>query len=107
MLELNKETFEQEVLKAEGPVLVDFWSPSCVPCKELFPHIEALSEVYGGEIKFCKLDTSAARRLAIGQKVLGLPTITLYLNGEKHKELVKEEATKEAVEAMIKTYLGK
>lgn len=106
MLELNKETFEAEVLKAEGPVLVDFWSPSCVPCKELYPYIEEFSKIYGDKIKFCKLDTSAARRLAIGQKVLGLPTITLYENGEKQKELVKEEATKEAVEAMIKDYLG-
>lgn len=47
MLELNKENFEQEVLKAEGYVLVDYWSPSCEPCKALMPHIHDLENIYG------------------------------------------------------------
>lgn len=57
---------------------------------------------YEDKVKFCKLNTSKARRLAISQKVLGLPTIILYKDGEKLEEVVKDDATKENIEAMIK-----
>jgi thioredoxin 1 len=76
MLALIKTHFQQEVLEAEGFVLVDYWSDGCEPCKALLPDIEALSEAYGDKVKFAKLNTTGARRLAISQKVLGLPTIT-------------------------------
>ena len=71
MLELTKETFEEEVLKAEGKVLVDFYGDGCVPCQALMPHVHELAEQYGDKIKFCALNTTKARRLAIAQKVLG------------------------------------
>lgn len=105
MILCDKTTFEAEVLQAEGPVLVDFFGDGCVPCAALMPHVEALSEKYGEKIKFCKLNTSQARRLAIGQKVMGLPAIALYKGGEKVEELVKDEATPEAIEAMLQKYL--
>lgn len=105
MLELNKENFEEEVLNAEGLVLVDFWGDSCEPCKELMPDIEALSEKYGDEIKFSKLNTSKARRLAISQRVLGLPTIILYRNGEKIEEVNRDNANKEYIEESIKKHI--
>ena len=75
MIEVNKANFEEEVLKAEGLVMVDFWSPSCEPCKELLPDVHQLAEKYAGQAKFCSLDTTGNKRLAISQKVLGLPTI--------------------------------
>ena len=105
MLEVDKNTFEAEVLQAEGYVLVDFYGDGCVPCEALMPHIHALAEKYGDKIKFAALNTSKARRLAIGQKVLGLPTVVMYKDGEKLEELVVEAATKESVEAMIKKYI--
>jgi thioredoxin 1 len=105
MLELNKENFEEEVLNAEGLVLVDFWGDSCEPCKELMPDIEALSEKYGDKIKFSKLNTSKARRLAISQRVLGLPTIILYRNGEKIEEVNRDNANKEYIEEAIKKHI--
>ncbi|KPU27071.1 thioredoxin [Caloranaerobacter sp. TR13] len=105
MLEVNKETFEAEVLNAEGYVLVDFWGKSCEPCKALLPHVEELAEKYGDKMKFCKLDTSSARRLAIKQRVLGLPTIAIYKDGEKIDELTKEDATPANIEEMIKKYV--
>ena len=105
MLELNKENFEEEVLNAEGLVLVDFWGDSCEPCKELMPDIEALSEKYGDKIKFSKLNTSKARRLAISQRVLGLPTIILYRNGEKIEEVNRDNANKEYIEEVIKKHI--
>ncbi|MCL1992712.1 MAG: thioredoxin family protein [Spirochaetes bacterium] len=107
MLLVDKDTFQAEVLEAPGLVLVDYFGDGCVPCQALLPDVEALAEQYGGELKFVKLNTSGARRLAITQKVLGLPTITLYKGGEKLEELTKDDAVKEKIEAMIKKALGK
>ncbi|HHT62884.1 MAG: thioredoxin TrxA [Bacillota bacterium] len=100
MVELTKENFEAEVLKAEGLVMVDFWSQKCEPCKALMPSIHELAEKYSDKAKFCSLDTTGNKRLAISQKVLGLPTIAFYKNGEKIAELVKD-FTIEDVEAKL------
>ena len=102
MIAVDKETFQAEVLEAQGTVLVDFYGEGCGPCEALMPDIEALAEQYGNEIKFFKLNTSSARRLSIAQRVLGLPTIAIYKNGAKVAELTKEDATKENIEDMIK-----
>lgn len=104
MLELDKTTFEPEVLQSEGYTLVDFYGEGCVPCAALMPHVHEYAEKYGDKIKFTALNTTHARRVAIGQKVLGLPVIAIYKDGEKVEELVKEDATKEAVEEMIVKY---
>ncbi|WDV47066.1 thioredoxin family protein [Clostridiaceae bacterium M8S5] len=105
MLALDKTNFEQEVLNAEGYVLVDFWSEGCEPCKALMPSVVELSEKYDGNMKFTKLDTTKARRLAIKQRVLGLPTIAIYKDGEKIDEVTKDDATATNIEEMIKKYL--
>ena len=105
MLELDKNTFEAEVLQAEGTVLVDYYGDGCVPCAALMPHVHGFAEVYGDKIKFCALNTTKARRLAISQKILGLPVIAIYRNGEMIDSRVKEEATPESVEEMIKKYI--
>ena len=105
MLELDKNTFEAEVLQAEGTVLVDYYGDGCVPCAALMPHVHGFAEVYGDKIKFCALNTTKARRLAISQKILGLPVIAIYKNGEIIDSRVKEEATPESVEEMIKKYV--
>lgn len=105
MFELDKENFEAEVLQAEGYILVDFFGDGCEPCKALMPSVESLSEKYGDRIKFTKLNTSKARRLAIGQKIMGLPVIALYKDGEKVEELIKDDATEAAMEAMIQKYI--
>ncbi|NLY87156.1 MAG: thioredoxin [Clostridiales bacterium] len=105
MLELDKTTFEPEVLQAEGYVVVDFYGNGCVPCEALMPHVHALADEYGDKLKFCALNTSKARRCAISQKVLGLPTVVVYKDGEKLEELIKEDATPEAVKAMVEKYI--
>ena len=104
MLELNKENFQEEVLESSGYVLVDFWSPSCEPCKALMPHVEKFEEEYGEKVKFTALDITKARRVAIGQKVLGLPVIAIYKDGEKIDSVVADGADKNSVEDMIKKY---
>ena len=105
MLEVDKVTFEAEVLQAEGKVLVDFYGDGCVPCAALMPHIRKFAETYGDKIKFCGLNTTKARRLAISQKVLGLPVIAIYEGGVMIDSCVKDDATPENVEAMIKKYI--
>jgi len=105
MLALDKETFQAEVKDAKGYVLVDYWSESCEPCKALMPDIQALAEKYESQIKFAKLDTAKARRLAISERVLGLPTIALYKDGEKISEVTKDDASMGSIEAMIKNNL--
>ena len=101
MLELNKENFEAEVLQAPGITMVDFWSPKCEPCQALMPEVTALAEKYDGKIKFCKVNAIENRRLALSQKVLGLPVIAFYKGGEKIKELTGE-VTGDKVEEAIK-----
>ena len=104
MLELDKNTFEAEVLQAEGTVLVDYYGDGCVPCAALMPHVHAFAEKYT-TLKFCSLNTTKARRLAISQKVMGLPVIAIYEGGAMIDSLVKDDATPENVEAMIKKYI--
>ena len=104
MLEVDKTTFEAEVLQAPGKVVVDFYGDGCVPCAALMPHVHEFAEKYGATLKFCALNTTKARLLAISQKILGLPVIAVYENGEMIDSCVKDDATPENVEAMIKKY---
>ena len=104
MLEVDKNTFEAEVLQAPGKVVVDFYGDGFVPCADLMPHVHEFAEKYGATLKFCALNTTKARRLAISQKILGLPVIAVYENGEMIDSCVKDDATPENVEAMIKKY---
>ena len=66
------------------------------------PTVEALSEKYGEQLKFTKINTTKARRLAISEKILGLPVIAIYKDGAKVDEVIKDDATEENIEAMIK-----
>lgn len=105
MIEVDKNTFEEEVLKADGYVFVDFYGDGCVPCQALMPNVHEFADTYGDKMKFTALNTTKARRLAISQKVLGLPVMAIYKDGEKIDEVVKDDATEESIEAMIKKYL--
>ncbi|MCE5197204.1 MAG: thioredoxin family protein [Negativicutes bacterium] len=101
MVALTKETFDAEVREFPGAVLVDFWSPKCDPCMALLPSVEQLAEEWEGKVKFCKVNALENRRLCIKEKVLGLPTIQFYKNGEKLNELTKDDATEENIKAEL------
>ena len=103
MIEINKDNFDQEVLQSDKPVIVDFWGPKCGPCLALLPKVEELAKEYEGKVKFCKVDTSANRRLAISQNVMGLPTVVLYKNGQKVKELARD-VTEMILKIIQRTY---
>jgi thioredoxin 1 len=106
MLELNKDNFEAEVTNyTEKPVFVDFWGDKCETCIQLMPDVHALEEKYGDKIKFTSLNTSQNRRLAIGQKVLGLPTMIVYTNGEKSEVLTPDKISSASdIEEMLKRF---
>ena len=103
MIELTKDNFESEVLNADGLIFVDYWSPKCEPCMALLPDVEEFAKKNEGRAKFCKLDTAGNRRLAISQKVMGLPTFVFYQNGEKVATLDKDELEKGGIAAVQQT----
>ena len=104
MVEVDKNTFEDEVLKADGYVFVDFYGDGCVPCQALMPKVHEYADTYGDKIKFTSLNTTKARRLAIAQGILGLPVMAIYKDGEQIDSVVKEEATEDSIKAMIEKY---
>ncbi len=106
MLELDVNTFETEVLQASGKLLVDFYGAGCAPCEELMPHVHALEETYGGSLKFCAFNTNQSRRLALSQKIMGLPAVVIYENGVAIERCMKGNATPENIEEMIKRHIG-
>jgi thioredoxin 1 len=105
MIELNKENFEAEVLQSEQSVFVDFWGDKCEICVELMPGVHALEEKYSDKVKFASLNIGGARRTAIAQRVLGLPTMIIYKGGEKVSTLTADKISSlDDVENFIKDY---
>ncbi len=89
-VEVGSDTFEQEVLQADKPVLIDFWGPQCRPCLALMPQIESLEKNYGEKVKFTKVDASRNRRLCLNLKVMSLPTFLFFKNGQEVDRLLGE-----------------
>ena len=73
--------FEDEVLNASGPVLVDFWAEWCGPCKMIAPVLEEIANDYDGKLKVCKVDVDANPASAPKFNVKGIPTLILFKNG--------------------------
>lgn len=78
---LTSDNFEQEVLKADKPVLVDFWATWCGPCQKQGPVVEALAEAHD-DIKVCKLDVDEVGDIAEKYNIMSIPTIYAFKNGE-------------------------
>lgn len=85
---VSKDTFDAEVLNAEGLVLADFYSDSCVPCKRMSPVLAELEEDYGGEIKIAKININYDGELAVEYGVQAVPTIVFFKNGEEISRIV-------------------
>ena len=88
VLEFTEQNFEDEVLKATGPVLVDFWAEWCMPCRMLAPTIEKLAKDYQGKLKVGKVDTDANREIAMKYRIDAIPTVILFRNGQVSQKFV-------------------
>ena len=78
---VTDDNFEDEVLNAGEPVLVDFWAEWCGPCKMIAPVLDELADEYAGKLKICKLDVEANPDTAPKYNVKGIPTLILFKNG--------------------------
>ena len=103
-INLNDVNFEQEVLKSDIPVLVDFWAEWCMPCKMVAPAVEAIAEEYAGRLKVCKLNVDEGPQTAATYDVMSIPTLALFKNGEIANKVVGV-LPKGELETAIKPYI--
>jgi thioredoxin len=79
--EVTDATFDSDVLKAQGPVLVDFWAPWCGPCRMVSPIVDELAGEYDGKISFYKLNTDNNPNTAVKYGIRSIPTLLLFKDG--------------------------
>ncbi|MGI6538049.1 MAG: thioredoxin [Caldicoprobacterales bacterium] len=82
VINLTADNFEEEVEKSSIPVLVDFWAEWCGPCRMIAPIIDQLADEYDGKIKIGKVNVDENRDLAMKYKVMSIPTLILFKDGE-------------------------
>ena len=82
MKQVSDQSFEQDVLKAEGPVLVDFWAEWCGPCKQIAPSLEKISQEMGGKVTFTKINIDDNPLTPTQYGVRGIPTLMLFKGGQ-------------------------
>jgi thioredoxin 1 len=83
MQRVDVASFEQEVLKSDLPVVVDFYADWCGPCKRMEPVLEKVSQAYGGKVKVVKLNSDENQDLSLKYQVRGLPTLILFRGGQE------------------------
>ena len=85
---VTSDTFEEEVLNSEVPVLVDFWAAWCGPCRQVAPVMDQIAAEYEGTVKVAKVDVDAETELAGAFGVSSIPTIAFFEPGEQPKAVV-------------------
>jgi thioredoxin 1 len=88
VLEVNDATFDQEVLKSEQPVLVDFWAEWCGPCKAIAPTVDALAAKYAGQLKVTKVNVDQNGATPSRYGIRGIPALLLFKGGKVADQIV-------------------
>lgn len=88
IIELTTSTWDQEVLQAEGLVMIDFWAVWCGPCRMIAPTVEEIAKDYTGKLKVCKLNTDENPDIASRYKIMGIPTLMFFKDGQKVDQIV-------------------
>jgi thioredoxin 1 len=106
-MDVNSSNFEQEVLKSEIPVLVDFWAPWCMPCRMMAPTLDALAVDLAGKLKIVKVNTEESDNQALAMKyqIQSIPNMKLFKGGEVIGEFIglrDKETLRADVDALIK-----
>ena len=104
LLEFTDQNFEQEVLKSEKPVLVDFWATWCAPCRMIAPHVEAIAEEFVNRAKVGKLNVDENLSVTGQYNIRGIPTLLLFKNGQIQEQVVGA-TTKDAISKLIEKHL--
>jgi len=103
-IEVNDANFDEQVLKSDLPVLVDFWASWCAPCKMVAPIVEAIAGEYEGKLKVCKLSMDEGPTTASRYGIRAIPTLLVFKNGQLVEQIVGV-VPKESLEAKIKPHL--
>jgi thioredoxin 1 len=101
---VTSSNFENEVIKSDIPVLVDFWAAWCGPCRMVAPVIDQLAAQYAGKVKVVKLNVDENPEISGRYQILSIPTVYLFKGGSKVDELVGARP-KQSFEEMIKKYI--
>jgi len=104
VLEIMDQNFEDEVLKCDLPVVVDFWAPWCGPCNLISPIIEKLSNEFAGKFKFCKLNVDENRQTAMEYQVMSIPLLLFFRYGQligSSLGVLPESTIRPKVEALL------
>ena len=81
-IDTTDESFENEVLESDIPVLVDYWAPWCGPCRLAAPVLEKIAGEYEGQLKICKMNVDENREVASRYRIMSIPTMHLFKDGE-------------------------
>lgn len=101
-LEITVDNFEQEVLASDQPVMVDFWAAWCGPCRMVSPVVDKIGENYAGKAKVGKINVDEQGALAERFRVLSIPTIYIFKNGEIVEKMVGARPYEELAGALDK-----
>ena len=102
---LTDDNFEQEVLKADKPVLVDFWAPWCGPCKMVSPAVTQIAEELKDHLKVGKLNVDENPKMTQAYQIFSIPSLKVYRGGKIIGEIVGA-APKPMIEQKVKAILG-